>query len=376
MKTKYFLYILLVVLSFGSCTKEEFKVEGPKRTILVYVVASNLGSNINKNIDQMISVATPKNLNGGNLIVYYSKSDKSAELYQIKEGSNGIVTKHHIEDYTNRSAIDPEVMRSVINRVATDFPAESYGMIFSSHGTSWLPSGYNKMLKSFGEEAGKNMEIYELAEGIPDEYHFDFLLFDVCSMGGIECVYELKDKADHIIASPAEVIVDGFPYKEILPYLFKRQVNSEGIAKGFYEFYKTNGNPYGCIAVTNTSELDNLAAITKEIISTNGGEEGVYSLPFQDLQTLSYLPNAPTRLYDFSDLIKHLATEEQYNRFTACMDKAVTSRYSTDYIYCTKGEATKVNTFSGLSIYPPQEKLTQLTDWYRNNTQWYKAVYE
>lgn len=376
MKSKYFIYILLTILTFGSCTKEEFEKQGPKRTVLVYVVASNLGSYINKNIDSMISVATPKNLNGGNLIIYYSKSDKTAELYQIKEGSNGVVTKHHIADYTNQSAIDPEVMRSVINKVVTDFPAESYGMIFSSHGTSWLPSGYNKMLKSFGEEGGKNMEIYELAEGIPDEYHFDFLLFDVCSMGGVECVYELKDKADHIIASPAEVIAAGFPYQTILPYFFEKNVNLEGIAKGFYEFYKNNESPYGCIAVTNTSELDNLAAITKEIISANGGEDGIYSLPLGEIQTLSYLPSAPTRLYDFSDLIKHLATDEQYARFTACMDKAVTNRYSTDYIYCTKGGTTKVDTFSGLSIYPPQEKLTQLTDWYRNNTQWYKAVYK
>lgn len=128
--------------------------------------------------------------------------------------------------------------------------------------------------------------------------------------------------------------------------------------------------------MTNTNELDNLAAITKEIISANGGEDGIYSLPLGEIQTLSYLPSAPTRLYDFSDLIKHLATDEQYARFTACMDKAVTNRYSADYIYCTKGGTTKVETFSGLSVYPPQEKLTELTDWYRNNTQWYKAVYK
>lgn len=376
MNTKHFIYILLTVLTFGSCTKEEFEENGPKRTVLMYVVASDLTSSINKNIDDMISVATSNNLNGGHLIVYFSKNDKSAELYEIKEGANGVVTQHHIEDYTNRSAIDPEVMKSVINKVATDYPADSYGMIFSSHGTSWLPSNYKNMLKSFGAEAGKNMEIYELAEGIPDEYHFDFLLFDVCSMGGIECVYELKDKADYIMASPAEVIAAGFPYKVILPYLFETKANLNGAAKAFYEFYKTYSNPYGCIAVTNTSELDNLAAITKEIIFSNGGEEGIYSLPYSDIQTLSYLPYAPTRLYDFSDLIKHLATDEQYARFTASMDKAVTSKYTTDEIYCTKGGITKVNTFSGLSIYPPQEKLTQLNEWYRNNTQWYKAVYK
>lgn len=381
MKIKYFIYILLIALAFGSCTKEEFKEEGPKRTVLMYVVASSLESNINNNIDKMITVASPKNLNGGNLIVYYSKNDKSAELYQIKEGSNGIVTKHHIESYTNQSAIDPKVMKSVIKRVFTDFPADSYGMIFSSHATSWLPEDYKYMLKSFGDEAHKNMEIYELAEGIPDEYHFDFLLFDACSMGGIECVYELKDKADYIVASPAETMAYGFPYENLLPYLFEFPANLDGVAKAFHKFYsnppaEARTSPYGCVSVTKTSQLTELAAITKEIITAKGGEEGTYSLPYSDIQTLSYLPSAPTRLYDLSDLIKHLATDEQFTRFTDCMDKAVTSRYSTDYIYCSKGGETKVNTFSGLSIYPLQKNLTQLNDWYRNNTQWYKAVYQ
>lgn len=375
MKVKYII-TLLAVLLFGSCEHEEITKESPKRTVLVYVVASSdLDSDISKNINDMISVATTENLNGGNLVVYYSKNDKTAELYQIKEGSNGTVTKHHIEDYTNRSAIDPAVMKEVIKTVVADFPADSYGMIFSSHGTSWLPTNYNKMLKSFGSEAGKKMEIYELADGIPDEPHFDFLLFDVCSMGGIECVYELKDKADYIVASPAEVISAGFPYKVILPYLFETKVNLEGVAKGFYEYYKTNQSPFGCIAVTKTSELEELASITKEIIATKGGEEGTYSLPYSELQTLSYLPSAPTRLYDFNDVIQHLATDEQYARFKECIDKTVSGKYTTDKIYCSKGGKTTVNTYSGLSIYPLQKNLTQLNEWYRKNTEWYKVVY-
>lgn len=381
MKIKSILYLLLVIITFGSCEKEEIEEQGPKRTVLVYVVASNLDQQISKNIDAMISVATSKNLKGGNLIVYYSKDDKSAELYQIKEGKNGVVTKHHIEDYVNRSAVDPDVMKSVINKVATDFPADSYGLIFSSHATSWLPSDYKTMLRSFGDEAHKKMEIYELAEGIPNDFHFDFLLFDACSMGGIECVYELKDKADYIVASPAETMAYGFPYKTLLPYLFEFPANLKGVAQAFYNFYSNppadaNTSPYGCIAVTKTNQLDELAAITKEIITSNGGEEGVYSLPYQELQTLSYLPYASTRLYDFSNSIKHLATDEQYARFSSCLDNAVISKYSTDYVYCSNSGVTKVNTFSGLSIYMPQEKLTQLTEWYRNHTKWYKAVYE
>lgn len=375
MRIRFFISFIIAIFLFASCTDDDIKKDGPKRTVLVYVVASNLDSSISSNIDDMISVATTENLNNGNLIVYNSKNDKTAELYQIKEGSNGVVTKHHIEDYTNRSAIDPEVMKDVITRVASDFPADSYGLIFSSHGTSWLPSNYTSMLKSFGAEAGKNMEINELADGIPEQYHFDFLLFDVCSMGGIECVYELKDKADYIVASPSEVISTGFPYKKILPRLFEMPANLEGAAKDFYEFYKSNSYPYGNVAVTKTSELDKVAEITKEIIATNGGEEGMYALPFGSIQTLSYLPSSPTRLFDFSDLIKHMATDEQYKHFSTCMDDAVVSKYYTDQFYATKGGIYTVNTFSGLSVYPLQQNLTQLNEWYKR-LKWYKAVYE
>lgn len=375
MRIRFFISFIIAVFLLASCTDDDIKNDGPKRTVLVYVVASDLDSSISRNIDDMISVATKENLNNGNLIVYYSKNDKTAELYQIKEGSNGVVTKHHIEDYTNRSAIDPEVMKDVITRVASDFPADSYGLIFSSHGTSWLPSNYTSMLKSFGAEAGKNMEINELADGIPEQYHFDFLLFDVCSMGGIECVYELKDKADYIVASPSEVISTGFPYKKILPRLFEMPANLEGAAKDFYEFYKSNRYPYGNVAVTKTSELDKVAEITKEIIATNGGEEGMYALPFGSIQTLSYLPSSPTRLFDFSDLIKHMATDEQYKHFSTCMDDAVVSKYYTDQFYATTGGIYTVNTFSGLSVYPLQQNLTQLNEWYKR-LKWYKAVYE
>lgn len=380
--------LLFVILAFSSCNKEEFEPNGPKRTVLVYMVASDLGNYMDNNIEQMMSTATNAQLNGGNLLVFYSnvvkgdtQKEVKSELFQIKEGKNGVVTKIHIKDYNDISAISPDDMQEVIRDVFLNFPADNYGMIFSSHGTSWLPSNYGNMLKWFGEENKKHMEIYELAEGIPDEYHLDFLLFDVCSMGGIECVYELKDKADYIVASPAETMAYGFPYEKFLPYLFEFPANLNGVSQAFYNFYlnppiEAQTMPYGCIAVTKTSQLDELAIITRDIIISNGGEEAIYSLPYEILQSLSYLPNAATKLYDFSDVIKHLATDEQYTHFKECMDKTVISKYSTDYIYSTKGGRTKVNYFSGLSIYPPQEKLLQLTDWYRNNIKWYKAVYK
>ena len=52
------------------------------------------------------------------------------------------------------------------------------------------------------------------------------------------------------------------------------------------------------------------------------------------MQILEYLTySSPHMLYDFDDFIKYLANEEQYQRFTACMEKAVISKYATPYSY-------------------------------------------
>lgn len=55
--------------------------------------------------------------------------------------------------------------------------------------------------------------------------------------------------------------------------------------------------------------------------------------------------------YDFDDFIKYLANDEQYQRFTACMEKAVISKYATPYsYYAALYGARKIKRFSGLSV--------------------------
>lgn len=378
MNIKNLLCALFLVISLAGCSKDDpTPQEAPVRTVLVYMIASNLGGDLTNNIDAMISVATPDNLNGGNLLVLYSKNEAETELFQIKQGDNQIVTRHHIRDYNGQSGISPSLMQDVIQDVITDFPAKSYGLVLSSHGTSWLPNGYSSMLRSFGEENGKRMEIYELAEALPDNT-FDFILFDACSMGGIECVFELKDKADYIVASPSEVLSRGFPFDEILPYMFTERANVEEMANSFYTFYKNYSMPFANVGVTKTSELGELAAITREILQSAGMEE-IYALPLSEIQTLSNLPGSATRLYDFDDLISHLANNDQYTRFQTILNQTVVAKYTTDIIYCTQpngshGRYYPVEQFSGLSIYPPQEKLTELNAWYKQ-LKWYKTVY-
>lgn len=374
MRIKYIIYSVLFALLLGSCSKEDIEIDGPaKRTVLAYMVASNLGGYIRNNISQMMKVASRKELNGGNLVIYYSESKSRSYLFQIKEDKKGNIVTDTVRFYENQSAISPETMHKVVKEVTELFPAESYGMILSSHGTSWLPGNF-KSLRSFGAENGQYMEITEINEAL-EGFHFDFMLFDVCYMSGIECAYELKDKTDYFLGSPTEVLARGFPYEDFLPALFKNKADLEMATKSFYDYYSNNSSPYGTVSLIKTSELDELAQIVNDILKDKT-EDDIYALPLSNMQILEYLTyNSPHMLYDFDDFIKYLANDEQYERFTASMEKAVVSKYATPYSYYDAlGGARKIERFSGLSVFVPQPSLTKLLDWYKQLA-WYKAVY-
>ena len=51
-------------------------------------------------------------------------------------------------------------------------------------------------------------QLREALEGIS----FSFIYFDSCFMGNIESLYELRNNASAIVASPTEVLTEGMPY--------------------------------------------------------------------------------------------------------------------------------------------------------------------
>jgi hypothetical protein len=369
------LLLVLLLAGLSGCSKE-VRIDGSRggRTVLVYMIASDLGYWFDSNIKDMMFAATAKNLNGGNLVVFYSSNKSSAELFEICEGAGGKVTRQHVRDYTDASAISPATMRQVIRDVVDMYPSASYGMILSSHGTAWLP-GTDLTLRAFGEEGGRRMELSELAEGLPDGL-FDFLVFDACSMAAVECVYELRNKAGRIMASPSETIRYGIPYRTVLPCLFTREASLEEAARNFYLFYRDEYSeaPFGNMTVVRTGELENLALITREIIA-GYGRSTVFSPPLPDWQLLSHWAGSPTGLYDFADVMSHIASVDQYVRLSLCLNSVVTASFTTDETYCSEGSRTvRIDRFSGLSVYPLQSNLPLLNDRYMQ-LQWYRDVY-
>ena len=358
MKFKLITLSIILCLGFTSCSENETPEPRTTRTILVYMMANNsLNSFASKNIESMIEGATSKNLNGGNLIVYYAPAGSPPELLRIKE-ENGVVKKIHLKDYEKQNSADPDVMRSVIGEVVSQYPADSYGLVLWSHGTAWLPSDYQNKLKAFGQDGNNWMEIDDLAKGLPDDL-FDFILFDACYMASVECTYELRNKAEYILASPTETMADGWPYEEMMPQLFATDLQLEKVGETFYNHYLNNTYPYATVSLTKTSELDNLKSVIHDILADKT-ESDIYSLDPKNMQRLEYLYRSPGMLYDFNDYIKQLATAEQYDRFISCLDKAVVYKAHTPKsYYAAIGNALPIKSYCGLTIFRSARISTQ-----------------
>lgn len=366
---------ILLCIGWTSCSEHETPEPQTPRTVLVYMIANNsLSDFAAENIESMLKGATAQNLNGGNLIVYYAPAHSNPELLQIKE-ENGVVKKFHLKDYEKQNSADPDVMRNVISEVVTQYPAAGYGLVLWSHGTAWLPADYTDKLKSFGQDGSHWMEIDELAKGLPDDL-FDFILFDACYMASVECVYELRNKADYILASPTETMADGWPYAEIIPHLFTTDLQLEQAGETFYQHYLNDRYPYATVSLTKTSELEALKETVHNILADKTEEE-LYRMDLSQMQRLEYLYRSPGMLYDLADYIRQLATDEQYAHFLTCMEKVVVYKAHTEKaFYAAPYRAYPITGYCGLTSFVPQASLPKILEWYKGRVSWYKAVYE
>ncbi|MDO4754951.1 MAG: clostripain-related cysteine peptidase [Parabacteroides sp.] len=377
MKTiKLIASLLILLIGCLSCTKEEEPKPIPNRTLLVYLIANNsLDRYSYLDIEEMISGVTEENLNGGNLIILHAPRNAEPELLQIKT-ENGITNKFHIKDYIGLNPINPNDMRQVMQDVVSLYPAKSYGLILWSHGTAWLPADYQKMSKAFGQDGSNWMEIDELAQGLPDNL-FEFILFDACYMASFECVYELRHKANYILASPTEIMGEGYPYVQMIPQMFEDNLRLDLIGKTFYDYYNQKSGDYktATISLTQTSGLEKLAAIVREILASKE-ENDLFTVDLSQMQRLEFLPNSPGMLYDCQDFIRQLATEEQFTRFTQAFNQVILYEAHTAKAYFAHlSYSYPIKHCCGLNMYVPQKNQQAIFNWYKDRISWYKAVY-
>ncbi|GHV30357.1 clostripain [Bacteroidia bacterium] len=291
----------------------------------------------------------------GNLLVYSDAGGNAALIHLYYNPQKGNVADTIIT-YPDENSASPQTLTRVLNDVKNYRPANSYGLVVLSHATGWLPAEMSKptpALRSIiwdtgTSEANNYMELTAFAEAIP--YRLDFIIFDACFMGAVEVAYELKDKADYIVASPAEVVSPGFVYSTMAQRLFQPQPDLTAVARDFYEYFNNQSGLYrsATVSVVKTAELENLKTLFQGIAGQARNDTG-----FQDLQCFGY--GSQKIYFDLGDCIQKFAPEK-YNDFQTALDRCVLYKAATDSYY-SAGVATlkPIHTFCGLSVYVPQE---------------------
>jgi len=376
-KIKHSFRLLLLCFLLMGCSKEPCIERPPistQRTVLVYLgVDNNFRYEAKEKIELLQNNWNPNF--DGNLLVYADAGNKPVLVHIYHTQGRGNVADT-IAQYSTENSASTATFTRVLNDVSAYRPANSYGLIVLSHATGWLPADMSYpsialrsiILDTETDEPNNYMELADFAEAIP--YKLDFAIFDACFMGLVEVAYELKDKVDYIVASPAEVLVPGFVYATMMQHLFLPQPDLTAVAREFYEYYNSQSGNYrsATVSLVKTSAIeDALLPLFKEI--TDGIDP--FTEPIETIQTFGY--GSQKIYFDLGDRLKKLAPEKSTEIQTA-LDQCVLYKESTPSYYSMGVTGLQpIHAFSGLAVYIPQVAYPEANAAY-SRLKWAKAI--
>ena len=367
-------------------------------TLMFYFFGTSLNRHFGTNIDDA-KLAIEKGALGDNNRLIYFRHRSAYEGYIAEvcfDKKTNKCFESIIEDKIaiNDQHITTDFISTIINKLSSYAPAERYGLVMAGHGTAWIPREDDNIKKSgvwrplfipapgaevtrhFGESNVK-VNTSEIADGISgSDVDIDYILFDACFMSNIETIYELRNVANYIIASPCEIMGRGFPYERTLPYLFKNNGTATdyvGAAESYYKYYRdeySSSSRSGSIAVYNLSEVEALRDATKEIVKSAREEYNTESLQTYEGQPLHYF-------YDFGEWANVVATDNSaLSAFNAQLNKTVIAKFTLDSFYTAFGSygtrPINLDVYSGVTTSAPSETLNML--W--KETAWYNSVWQ
>lgn len=383
---KKVLTFALTAILLASCAFTQKISDSKTMTLLVYMAGNNqLGQDFAQRNLMAMKVALGNSMNDCNLLVYYDRRDSVGTCPMLMHIHDSKIDT--VRCYPRQSSVDSKVLSGVIDEVLTDWPSEYYGLLLWSHGMGWLPTsklhfaapnlGYAQT-RTFGIEANPEgpltyrcMEIEDLAAAIPDG-EFDYIVFDACYMGNIEVAYALRNKANYIISSSAEVRDSGFPYQDVT-----RDLLNGNLMKVCAQIFNyTESQPASeknsiALSLVKTSELENLASAFGNIVA--GRRKAISQMDISGIQCFDRFTNHV--FFDLEDVAAHITdNREQLAEFKAILGNCIQYNQSTDYIYFAN-DSLKVDSYCGLSVFVPLQEYeaSGLNSAFRR-TDWSKAT--
>lgn len=137
-KIKILSLLVCLIALFTACHDEEDKTNYGSRTVLVYIAGDNsLSRFASEDLNEMIEGMQSVDDNRNNLLVYMDKGS-NPKLIRLRKDKD-VVVQDVIATYDAQNSVDVDVMKNVFTTAFSHYPADSYGVVFWSHGDGWLP---------------------------------------------------------------------------------------------------------------------------------------------------------------------------------------------------------------------------------------------
>lgn len=344
---RLYLFISLFAVLFSSCdefgagyTESESSLPNLKpfikgdtvsRTLLVYLMAENDLSKFLLNDFNEIKRAAYDLNTDSRLFVFFDNSDTTSlpALYQYHAYENRLIENVVYTFEEDVCSSDTATLANVLDAIFDDYPTKSFDLVMGSHADGWVRyPAKSAPNRTIGIDNGKNtssvtttktIEIEELAtllEQLPIKV--DRLMFDACLMQSVEVAYALRNSANWIIASPAEIPADGAPYDSMVPEFFN---TSSGVEEIMYEYKKAYDGLVNAslLSAICTSYMQELADTTRRCVEKYFSYDSANS--FSDCT--SYVPGEAPAYYDINSVMKKILDAPDYEQWKAVFDKAV-----------------------------------------------------
>lgn len=382
------LFLAVMVAVSTGCSDWLHRNDPEKRMVLLYIAATetSLSTFAEGNISDMLANYVPdKKSKTEELLVFFQNRNTTSTtlrsqgtLCRYYKNKSGNIIQETITTFGDDfNACDPASFAKVLAAAEHECKPTYRSLLFSSHGTGWLPASYfdgggESSIKraSIGYDAytKDEIDIRDLAE-VLGKYHWEAALLDCCYMGAVEVAYQLRNCCDWIIASPTEILITGFPYNVILDQLFNHpgREGLEYICEQYYNMYQSQSGTQqsGTIGLVDCSKLDALANICATIVSESRAE--MEAVQRNGVQHFFY-NSTKDYFYDLSHFYQKFATTDRFAQFSIQLEKAVPYKNTTDHFL-----GIKMQHFCGLSTYVPSPNYPKLNEYY-SQLAWNQAV--
>ena len=356
---------LLSVWTLSGCgggTTATNGTSGPRSwTVMVYQNGdNNLEDELIRDFLEMESVGSTSQVAVvAQLDTYAGETNR---YYVVRSSSSSVITSPVVMALGEQDMGDPATLSSFISWAQSNYPADHYMLVLSSHAGGWRMAHPLRGV-SVDDTSDSFLTLPQLRTALAQAgLKLDIIGFDACLMGMLEVGYEVRQWADYMVASEANVPGYGWPYDIILadltthPTLTPADVATAVVIR-YNDSYQSYTRKATTMSAVNLSRIAQAAAacdtLASRLLALQGGISTLASVrdgqdASGDYRVEAYDWTDYRDLYELASVLRNDSSDANVRSACDQIMQAVNSAVIANLV-----TGTEYTDSHGLSVYLP-----------------------